>query len=113
MSYSNFITPPDIVDDDKHSILLIDVAQDDVLKIAAWCSQSTKEYNVYLYNCEMNDKDWLNYLSLLINDKDLRSSMGMNARKIAIDKYSIYKNGPILEKIIKNVLRIEFIFIGF
>ena len=57
--YSNFITPPDFTDDDKHTVILIDVAQEDVQRIAEWVQTAEKEYNVYIFDSTMADGDWL------------------------------------------------------
>lgn len=59
ISYTNFITPPDSIDDKLHTVLLIDVSETDVQKLALWCKSAQQSYNVYLYNSEMSDVDWL------------------------------------------------------
>lgn len=57
--YSNFITPPDFVDDDLHTVTVIDATVDEVESLARMCERSDEMYNVYLYKKEMNDLDWL------------------------------------------------------
>ena len=56
--YSNFITPPDMVSDEKHTVLLVDVHQDEVDCLAAWCRTADLEYNIYLYTCVMTVSEW-------------------------------------------------------
>lgn len=56
---TNFITPPDIVDDPNHNILLIDVSPDDVETLAFLCAGHNEAFNVYLFNFEMPDQSWL------------------------------------------------------
>lgn len=56
--YSNFVTPPDFVDEAKHTVLLIDVFADHVQSIGKFCKHTTAEFNVYLYNAEMSDMSW-------------------------------------------------------
>jgi hypothetical protein len=56
--YSNFVTPPDIVTDPKHTVLLVDVDQVTVQKIAMFCQTADAEFNVYMYNTEMGDDNW-------------------------------------------------------
>ena len=52
------------------------------------------------------NEEWISYLSLLINDSELRKKMGANGKKYAIEKYSLdvcYKKLlDILEKINNN-----------
>jgi len=56
--YSNFITPPDFVDEPKHSVLLVDVDWNDVETIAHWCRGSSNYFNVYLYEDIMCEEEW-------------------------------------------------------
>ena len=57
--YSNFITPPDFVNEDKHTVVLIDAAADDVQRLALLCKEGTSDFNIYLYNSESESEDWL------------------------------------------------------
>jgi len=57
--YSNFITPPDFVDDDFHTITCIDLSDDELLVIAKACQHAKQNYNVYLYRSGMSDDKWL------------------------------------------------------
>lgn len=58
--HSNFITPPDFVNDDNYSVLVIDATWDEVETIALWCQSASNQcYNVYLYNDLMDDREWL------------------------------------------------------
>jgi hypothetical protein len=57
--HSNFITPPDLVDNDLPTVLMIDAAWDDVENIALFCQNSKRCYNVYLYTDIMFDAEWL------------------------------------------------------
>lgn len=57
--YSNYITPPDFVDDKLHTITVIDASIDDVELLAKYTQQSDEDYNIYLYRNEMNDLPWL------------------------------------------------------
>jgi len=56
--YSNFVTPPDFVDEPKHTVLLIDVFDDHVQSLGKFCKHTTAEFNVYLYNANMDDMTW-------------------------------------------------------
>ena len=56
---TNFITPPDIVEDSQHTILLIDVDPVDVETLAHLCANHDEPFNVYLYKADMNDEQWM------------------------------------------------------
>jgi hypothetical protein len=58
--YSNFITPPDFVDDDSRpSVIVIDAAWDDIEVLALWCKTADRSYNIYIYSDVMLDEEWL------------------------------------------------------
>jgi hypothetical protein len=56
---SNFITPPDFVDDDLHTVTIIDADPVDVETLAVLCSGHNESFNVYLYKADMNNNKWL------------------------------------------------------
>jgi hypothetical protein len=58
-NHSNFITPPDFVDDPLLNVLVIDADWIDVENLAYWCKTAPACYNVYVYNDSMNNVDWL------------------------------------------------------
>lgn len=57
--YSNFITPPDFVNNELPTILVIDATWDDIETLALYCQNTTYLYNVYLYQDVMFDTKWL------------------------------------------------------
>ena len=57
--HSNFITPPDFVDNHLPTVLVIDASWDDVESLALYCQTATQLYNVYLYQDIMFDTEWL------------------------------------------------------
>lgn len=57
--YSNFITPPDFVEDSFPSILIIDADWVDIESVALWCKTSPLNLNVYVYSDIMLDEVWL------------------------------------------------------
>ena len=59
MDYSNFITPPDFVEDEFHTITLVDAAPGDVELMGTMAKGTTKSYNIYLYHRGMDNTDWL------------------------------------------------------
>lgn len=58
---SHFITYPDLVDSTKnHSVLLIDPSQTEIENICLFCKEEANaEFDIYLYNSELNDLQWL------------------------------------------------------
>jgi hypothetical protein len=58
--HSNFITPPDFVDEQLPNITVVNATPSQVEMLARMCSENDEQYNIYLYHSEMNDMDWLN-----------------------------------------------------
>lgn len=58
--------------------------------------------NGFLANTE---EEWFNYLSLLIENPDLRKQLGENARKTVEEKYSVEANKHLYLQAIKQVLK--------
>jgi hypothetical protein len=57
--YSNFITPPDFVDNDFPSVLIVDADWNDVESVALWCKTAPINLNIYVYSDIMLDEEWL------------------------------------------------------
>jgi hypothetical protein len=53
--YSNFITPPDIVE----SVLVVNATEEQIKECADACEKSENTYNVYFYHELMKDPEWL------------------------------------------------------
>jgi len=51
------------------------------------------------------EEEWFNYLSLLIENPDLRKKLGENARKTVEEKYSVEANKHLYLQAIKQVLK--------
>jgi hypothetical protein len=56
---SNLVTPPDIVENHLHSVLLVDPDQTDLDAVIKLCQYSDQTFNVYVYTPNMNNPDWL------------------------------------------------------
>ena len=56
--YSNFITPPDFVDEAKPNVLLIDVPAQDIQNLGVFLMTYNHYFNIYLYNQELGDPEW-------------------------------------------------------
>lgn len=57
--YSNIITPPDFVTEQKHTVVLIDAEKNEIEQLASLCRQIDAEFNIYLYIASMDDQKWL------------------------------------------------------
>ena len=57
--HSNFITPPDFVDEKLPNITVINATPDEVELLARMCEHSDEYYNIYLYRTEMCNDEWL------------------------------------------------------
>ena len=58
--YTNFITPPDFVTNDNHTVVVIDATDQQLDQLAEFCRTANVSYNVYIYCNGMNETDWLN-----------------------------------------------------
>lgn len=56
---SNLITPPDILQNELHSVTLIDPEQQDVDAVVRFCQYSDTAFNVYVYTPNMDNSKWL------------------------------------------------------
>jgi hypothetical protein len=58
LDYSNIITPPDFVDENKFTVLIIDAESNDIQNLGLFLKNSDNYFNIYLYHSEMGDEDW-------------------------------------------------------
>jgi hypothetical protein len=56
--YSNIITPPDFVDEPKHTVLVIDADAGHIQAIGAFLKNSDNYFNIYLYHGDMGNTEW-------------------------------------------------------
>jgi hypothetical protein len=57
--YSNFITPPDFVEDQFHTVTVVNATDQEVELLGRMCKGSDDQFNIYLYKAAMNDLPWL------------------------------------------------------
>jgi hypothetical protein len=57
--YSNFITPPDFVDDNLHTVTVINASTEEIASLARMCQTNDEMFNVYLYHNGMKNTAWL------------------------------------------------------
>lgn len=71
---SRFITYPSVVDkSNNHTVILIDVTAEELIRLERFLKTSDINFDVYLYKGEDHDLEWLNYVHqsadhVLIND---------------------------------------------
>lgn len=74
MNNSRFVTYPSTVElNQNHKVILIDATQDELTQLERFLQTSRENFDVYLYQGETGDLEWLNYVSYdakltLIND---------------------------------------------
>lgn len=56
---SNLVTPPDVVNNGLHSVLLVDPDKTDLDAVVQFCQYSNKSFNVYVYTPNMDNSKWL------------------------------------------------------
>ena len=56
--YSNFVTPPDFVNEKKPNVLLIDVPAQHIQSLGMYLMTCECYFNIYLYNHEMGVPEW-------------------------------------------------------
>lgn len=60
---SRFITYPSRVEKVNHTVLLIDADLEEVEVLANFCTQSKRNYDIYLYKGSTGDLEWLAHLT--------------------------------------------------
>jgi hypothetical protein len=61
--HSNFVTPPDYIT----SVLIIGATGPETQACATAVKESGTSYNIYFYNEEMNDLEWLNKIMFRVD----------------------------------------------
>lgn len=77
--FSNIITPPDIIDNDLHTITVINCDEKDIELLYHACKYLDRSINVYLYRSAMEDMAWVNDAidrsnHIVVNDIDTKFS---------------------------------------
>ena len=61
--HSNFVTPPDYVE----SVLIVGADSEQIRACAEAVQSLDRSYNVYIYNEEMNSREWLNRIMFRVD----------------------------------------------
>lgn len=67
---SRFITSPDLVAKENYTITLVDPLTEDIERIGLYCASLEEDYDIYLYNGDWGDLQYLQQLTEL-SDKVL------------------------------------------
>lgn len=107
--YSNFITPPDFVSDQFHTVVVVNATNDDVELLGRMCKGSDDQFNIYLYRSEMNNLDWLREAVDLSHAVIVNTDEADNALEdlLVLDKTYYYGSKNFLAKAtrVDNVFR--------
>lgn len=60
---SRFITAPDIVEKQTYTVTLIDPSTEEIERVGLYCAAIDKDYDIYLYNGDYGDLQYLQELS--------------------------------------------------
>jgi hypothetical protein len=64
MNNSRFITPPSTVKNrGNHTVVLIDAENQDINELHVFFTSSVKDFDVYLYQGDYGDLEYLNYIT--------------------------------------------------
>ena len=93
---TNIITEPDYVDDQNHTVLLVDIATNDIETLAFLCSNHDEEFNLYCYQEPMNNVEWLKSVALradaIIVNTEINALSPLKDR--LVDSPKAYYYGP-------------------
>lgn len=91
---TNFITPPDYVLDERHSVLVIDIDDYDAEALSIVCANHSHAFNVYFYHEDMLAEDWLlkaaSQVDTIIVNGCINSISETKNRLAALPKSRIY-----------------------
>lgn len=90
---SKFITVPDIIPKEHHTVLMIDSDWEDIETVAYFCKSCQEDFTIYLYQAFENNKEWLmdafaNCDTVLINNVEGKLSAFLN--KMLSDPHAFY-----------------------
>ncbi len=93
---SRFITYPSIEpkSSNSHTVLIINPDTEDIINIGMFCKVSTKNYDVYLYNQDVDDLVWLNQISSNLNCTLIKAPSTISI-SISNDVHMVGDNQPI------------------
>ena len=94
---SNLITPPDVIDNGLHSVLIVDPVSADVDAVIKFCQYSQQAFNVYVYTPNMNNPDWLSKAANISDAIVVNSNSNEHKSLCLLDKTYYYGDQLYLE----------------
>lgn len=85
---SRFITSPDVLSKTTHTVTLVDPSVDDIERVGLYCKSVDEDYDVYLYDGDSSDLQYLNAISN-VSDRVLisESSLVTISNAVNVEKY--------------------------
>lgn len=94
---SNLVTPPDLLDNESHSVLLVDPEQADLDAVIRFCQHTDQTFDVYVYTPNMNNRAWLDQAATVC-DAIVVNSRSDNYKELCLlDKTYYYGDRIYLE----------------
>lgn len=56
---SRFITYPSVVDAENPIVVIVDADSQDIKRVGLFCKTSLRDYDIWLYRTDLNDKSWI------------------------------------------------------
>ncbi len=94
---SNLVTPPDILTNHSHSVLLVDPDQSDLDAVIRFCQHTDDVFNVYVYTPNMDNLDWLDQAAQACDTVIVNSQTDSYRQLCLLDKTYYYGNRLYLE----------------
>lgn len=108
-TFSNIITPPDIINSGEHTIILVDPEWREIEDLALYLNAAPISFNVYTYRSEMNDLVWLEKAlakSTAVIVNNINNNISTLKDKLICNKeYNVYYYGD--KNFLMNNKRIE------
>jgi hypothetical protein len=107
-SFSNIVTPPDLINSRVPAVLLIDPDNREIEDLALFLKTAKESFTVYVYKNELNEPDWLQTVlnkspTLIINT--VQNDLSPIKDKLATTGDAYYygpKNFLMNKKVLKN-----------
>lgn len=108
--FSNIITPPDFINDNKvETIVIIDPEMSEIEDVAYFLKTAAKSFNVYVYRSDMDDQRWLagavTKASAVVINTAVSDISHIKDKLVATNAHNHYYYGP--KNFLTNHNRIE------
>lgn len=94
---SNLITPPDVVTNELHSVLLVDPEQADLDAVIRFCQHADRAFNVYVHTPNMKEQAWIDQVAEACDAVIVNSDSDRHQQLCLLDKTYYYGQKLYLE----------------